>query len=108
MRIVPRLVILAVVLALNVVAVSPVSAARLPALPPPPGTILGQHTVQQGETLDCIGCAYSVDPNAIAQANHTTTIYPGQVLQILAVPWYNMPAGRICASQPTVTLPSGW
>ena len=78
MRIVPRLVILAVVLALSVVAVSPASAASLPALPPPSGTILGVHTVQSAETLDRIGRAYAVDPNPIAQTTYVTTTILGQ------------------------------
>ena len=106
MRIVPRLAILAVVLALSVVAVSPAAAASLPALPPPPGTILGVHTVKSGETLDCIGRAYSVDPNAIAQANYVTTIVTGQQLSIPAVPWYNIPAGTTCPAQ--FQVPAGW
>jgi len=66
MRIVVRLAVLAAVLALSVGAVGPVSAAPSPALPPPPGTILGVHEVKTGETLDCIGRAYTVDPNACA------------------------------------------
>ena len=105
MRIVVRLAVLAAVLALSVGAVAPVAAAPSPALPPPPGTILGTHTVQQGQTLDCIGRAYSVDPNAIAQFNGTSSPAVGQKLNIPAVPGYNttVPA---CLAQ--FTVPAGW
>ena len=107
MRIVPHLVIFAVVLALSVVAVSPVLAAPSPALPPPPGTILGVHTVKSGETLDCIGRAYSVDPYAIAQVNGTSSPAVGQQVQIPAVPWFNIPPGGTpCPQQ--FTPPAGW
>lgn len=109
MRIVVRLVVLTAVLALSVVAVAPAAAAPMPALPPPSGatgTILGVHTVQAGETLDCIGRAYSVDPNAIAQANGTATPVAGQKLNIPAVPWYNIPAGTTCTAQ--FQVPAGW
>ena len=64
-------------------------AAPSPALPPQPGTILGVHEVKTGETLDCIGRAYSVDPNAIAQVNGTSSPAVGQKLNIPAVAWYN-------------------
>jgi LysM repeat protein len=108
MRIVVRLVVLTVVLALSVVAVAPAAAAPLPAPPPQSatGTILGVHTVQQGETFDCIGRAYSVDPNAIAQANGTGSPVAGQKLNIPAVPWYNIPAGTPCPAQ--FQVPAGW
>ena len=93
MRVVVRLLVLTAVLALSVGAVAPVLAAPSPALPPPPGTILGTHTVQQGQTLDCIGRAYSVDPNAIAQVNGGAGVVVGQKLNIPAVPWFNIPPG---------------
>ncbi len=105
MRIVVRLAVLTAVLALSVGAVGPVSAAPSPALPPPPGTILGQHTVMAGETLDCIGRAYKVDPNAIAQVNGTSSPAVGQKLNIPAVPWFNIPAGTTCTAQFT---PTNW
>jgi LysM repeat protein len=107
MRIVVRLAVLAAVLALSVGAVAPVAAAPSPALPPPPGTILGVHTVQQGQTLDCIGRAYSVDPNAIAQVNGTSSPGAGQKLNIPAVAWYNIPpGGTTCPAQ--FQVPAGW
>ena len=107
MRIVVRLAVLTAVLALSVGAVGPVSAAPSPALPPPPGTILGTHTVQQGQTLDCIGRAYSVDPNAIAQVNGTSNPATGKVLNIPAVAWYNIPpGGAVCPAQ--FQVPAGW
>jgi LysM repeat protein len=106
MRIVVRLVVLTAVLALSVVAVAPAAAAPSPALPPPPGTILGQHTVKAGETLDCIGRAYKVDPNAIAQVNGTASPVTDQKLNIPAVAWYNIPAGTTCTAQ--FAVPAGW
>jgi LysM repeat protein len=109
MRIVVRLVVLTAVLALSVVAIAPAAAAPMPALPPPSGaavTILGVHTVQAGETLDCIGRAYKVDPNAIAQVNGTGSPAAGQKLNIPAVPWYNIPAGTTCTAQ--FQVPAGW
>ena len=112
MRVVVRLVVLTMVLAMSVVAVAPVVAAPAsapaPALPPPPNTFLGSHTVQAGETLDCIGRAYSVDPNAIAQVNGTSTPAQGQVLKIPAVPWFNIPAGTTCASRGTGRMDGMW
>ena len=106
MKVVVRLVVLTAVLALSVVAVAPAAAAPSPALPPPPGTVLGQHTVMAGETLDCIGRAYKVDPNAIAQVNGTSSPAAGQKLNIPAVAWYNIPAGTTCTAQ--FTVPAGW
>jgi LysM repeat protein len=105
MRIVVRLVVLTAVLALSVVAVAPAAAAPS-ALPPQPGTILGQHTVVAGDTLDCIGRAYKVDPNAIAQVNGTSSPAAGQKLNIPAVAWYNIPTGTTCTAQ--FTVPAGW
>ncbi len=97
MKVVVRLVVLTAVLALSVVAVAPAAAAPL-ALPPQPGSILGVHMVQAGETLASIGCAYKVDPNAIAQMNGTASPAVGQKLNIPAVLWVNMPAGQACAA----------
>jgi LysM repeat protein len=106
MKVVVRLVVLTAVLALSVVAVAPAAAAPS-ALPPQPGTILGTHTVQQGQTLDCIGRAYSVEPNAIAQVNGTSNPPAGQVLNIPAVPWFNIPpGGAVCPAQ--FQVPAGW
>jgi LysM repeat protein len=113
MKNVPRLAVLVVVLAMSVVAALPASAApdRAPDLQ---YQVIGQHTVKQGEWLYCIGRAYQVSPWAIAEQNHIPWpywVYPNQVLQIPAVPWYNIPAGQTCAPQftaptwPTPTPP---
>jgi LysM repeat protein len=101
MKNVPRLAVLVVVLAMSVVAALPASAApdRAPDLQ---YQVIGQHTVKQGEWLYCIGRAYQVSPWAIAEQNHIPWpywVYPNQVLQIPAVPWYNIPAGQTCAPQ---------
>lgn len=67
---------------------------------PTPG-ILGQHTVQSGENLYCIGRAYGVDPAAIASTNgivNPNLIYAGMVLDIPNVP-KTLPAGRVCPAQ---------
>lgn len=68
---------------------------------PPPEDILGEHTVQPGETLYCIARAYGVDPVAIATTNgivNPNLIYPGTVLAIPDVP-KTLPAGRVCPRQ---------
>lgn len=81
-----------------------------PPYPPvPPAPILGIHVVQQGEWLYCIGRAYSVSPWAIAMVNYVPWpywIYVGQVLQIPAVPWYNIPPGPVCQPQFSVPVPT--
>lgn len=68
---------------------------------PPPGNILGYHTVQPGETLYCIGRAYGVDPYAIASQNNIlnpSLIHAGNVLAIPNAP-RALPAGRVCPAQ---------
>jgi LysM repeat protein len=68
---------------------------------PPPGGILGYHTVRGGETLFCIGRAYGVDPFAIASQNgivNPNVITVGAVLAIPNVP-KSLPAGRVCPRQ---------
>ncbi|MEK7323849.1 MAG: LysM peptidoglycan-binding domain-containing protein, partial [Chloroflexota bacterium] len=77
-----------------------------PTLPPvtvaPSVPILGRHTLESGETLFCIGRAYGVLPNAIAQANNInlgTEVQFGQVLAIPAVQWVNIPPGPVCPPQ---------
>jgi LysM repeat protein len=106
MKIVPRIVVLVVVLAMSVMVVAvPVSAAPNAQFPNP----LGTHTVQQGEWIYCIARAYKVTPWSIASANAIPWpywVYPGQVLQIPADPWYNIPAGQTC--NPQFTPPAGW
>lgn len=104
MKIVPRIVVLVVVLALCVM-VLPVSAAPSAQFPNP----LGTHTVKQGEWIYCIARAYKVSPWSIATANGIPWpywVYPGQVLSIPADPWYNIPAGQTCAAQ--FQTPVGW
>jgi len=70
-----------------------------PTLPPPVYTIIAYWTVQPGQTLYCIGRYYKVSPWAIASANRIPWpyyIYPGQVIAIPNVPWYNIPPGPVC------------
>ncbi len=70
-----------------------------PTLPPPVYTIIAYWTVQPGQTLYCIGRYYRVSPWAIASANRIPWpyyVYPGQVLAIPNVPWYNIPPGPVC------------
>jgi LysM repeat protein len=72
--------------------------------PAPLPAILGTHIVKPGESLYCIGRAYSVSPWAIATypTNHIAwpyTIYPSQTLQIPDVRWYNIPTGPVCVAQ---------
>ena len=74
----------------------------VPFTPLPPAPIIGQHIVQPGDTIFCIGRGYGVLPAAIAQANglnQTFFISTGQVLQIPAVQWYPIPDGPVCAPQ---------
>ncbi len=85
-----------------------------PTLPPPPVyQIIGYWSVQPGQTLYCIGRYYQVSPWAIASANRIPWpyyIYPGQVLAIPNVPWYNIPPGPVCypgVPGATPTPPSG-
>jgi LysM repeat protein len=78
------------------------SATVPTATPAPSSSRLGQHIVQRGETLFCIGRAYGVWPTAIAQANRLVfpfRITPGQVLDIPSVQWVVIPPGPVCAAQ---------
>jgi LysM repeat protein len=64
--------------------------------------ILGQHVVQGGETLNCIGRGYGVLPSAIAQVNGLTTassLTVGQTLAIPDVQWVDISIGPVCAPQ---------
>lgn len=67
----------------------------------PAFVILGQHTVQRGETLNCIGRGYGVLVPAIQQANGLTStdISAGQVLRIPAAQWTNITPGPTCGTQ---------
>jgi LysM repeat protein len=70
-----------------------------PAPPQPVYPVVAYWTVQPGQTLYCIGRYYKVSPWAIASANRIPWpyfVYPGQVLAIPNVPWYNIPPGPIC------------
>ncbi len=63
---------------------------------------IGQHVVQNGETFYCIGRVYGVIPGAIAGANGlglSALLTPGQVLNIPAEQWLNIPSGPVCAAQ---------
>ena len=112
MRIIPRVVVVVVMLAMSIMLVLPVFAAPGSMASSPLSVApasLGTHTVKQGEWLYCIGRAYQVSPWAIASANGVPWpywVYPGQALAIPDTPWYNIPAGQTCATQ--FTPPSGW
>lgn len=72
--------------------------------------ILGQHIVQTGETLYCIGRGYGVVPSAIAEVNSLsafTFVFSGQVLKIPAVQWSPIPPGPVCARQFTSPFTGG-
>ncbi len=67
-----------------------------------PSGLLGRHTVQAGETIYCIGRAYGVRPEAIAEANQLQApyaIFAGDVLAIPPAPWINVPGGAECKAQ---------
>ena len=73
-----------------------------PITPIPAVPILGRHIVKVGETVYCIGRAYGVRPDAVAQINglvHPYPVVPGQVLSIPAVPWAVVPPGPVCNRQ---------
>ena len=104
MRILPRLVVIVAVLAVSVVAVSPVSAARLPAnndlntalAPaawPPPSGCYTYYRVQWGNTLSGIAVYYRTSVWALMAANpsiwNPNIIYAGQVL---CIPYPTYPA----------------
>jgi LysM repeat protein len=78
----------------------------------PPATLLGQHVVQRGENLFCIGRGYGVLPNAIAQVNGLSAPFalsPGQILRIPAVRWDRLISGPVCTPQfssPFAALPT--
>ena len=85
-----------------------------PVTPAPPYPVIGNHTVQYGETLECIGRAYQVLPKAIAEQNGLSPsqqLQPNTVLQIPNAPWFDIPPGLVCQQQftppvmPTVTPP---
>jgi LysM repeat protein len=78
------------------------TATLAPVTAPPPVPILGRHTLRPGETLFCIGRAYGVLPNAIAQANGIGaggSLRAGQTITIPAVQWRNIPPGPVCPPQ---------
>ena len=73
---------------------------------------LGLHIVQNGETLYCLGRAYGVPPQAIAEFNELAPdakLLIGQELKIPAVQWSAIPPGPICTPQlesPYSTVPA--
>lgn len=70
--------------------------------PAPPVSILGRHTVHQGEYLYCIARGYGVPPQAIARANqleNPARLRAGQVLVIPDQAWRTIPSGAVCAAQ---------
>lgn len=78
-----------------------VARGSLPDNTPTPAMI-GQHHVQPGDTIYCVGRAYGVYPKAIAQMNNLDTfalLLPGQILNIPAVQWITMTAGPVCTAQ---------
>ncbi len=72
---------------------------------------LGLHVVQSGETLYCLGRAYGVPPQAIAEFNQLAPdakLLIGQELKIPAVQWSAIPPGLVCTPQlesPYSTVP---
>ncbi len=88
----------AIVLASPSPSRTPTATARLATAAP----LLGRHSVRAGETLFCIGRAYTVLPAAIAQANELvdpSLLITGQTLSIPAVRWVNVIPGPVCAAQ---------
>jgi LysM repeat protein len=84
------------------ICVAPVPPLPPPPPPPPAYSILGYHTVKPGETLYCIGRGYQISPWAIAGVNYIPWpyyVYVNQRLAIPNAPWYNVPAGPVCAPQ---------
>jgi hypothetical protein len=64
--------------------------------------VLGKHHVAEGETLTCIGRGYKVLPEAIASFNQidpASDLEIGQVLEIPAIIWTNIPPGPACLKQ---------
>jgi LysM repeat protein len=116
MKHVSRLSLVVAVVLFSVMTVLPAAAQGQPPVAQAAVVypVLGNHTVQYGESLYCIGRAYQVSPWAIAQQNMIPwpyRIFPGTVLQIPNVQWYNIPTGPVCVAQftpppqPTVTPP---
>jgi len=78
MRLIIRLVLTALALALSVAATAGLASAA----PLEGSSTLGLHTVRTGETLYCIGSAYGVQPWAIAAQNgigQASKLYVGQM-----------------------------
>ncbi len=106
MKVVVRLVVLTAVMAWSVVAVASAAppaqiAAQTSTVPSgggaqtvTPTTIMGVHTVLQGEWIYCIARAYKVNPMAIAQASGI----PGPYGPAYGYGWYPHPTpyGSTC------------
>ncbi|MBN1886658.1 MAG: LysM peptidoglycan-binding domain-containing protein [Thermoflexales bacterium] len=85
------------------------TATRTPTPVTPTGTSLtlalddlGVHIVLQGETLFCLGRAYGISPWAIARRNSLASpnaLSAGQILNIPAEKWDNIPPGLACPRQ---------
>jgi LysM repeat protein len=85
-----------------VCVVSLTLSAALPVWGATDAPIVGEHVVQKGETLYCIGRGYGVVPSAIAEANGLSAfafLSVGQVLKIPAVQWSPIPPGLVCVGQ---------
>ncbi|MBI3243099.1 MAG: LysM peptidoglycan-binding domain-containing protein [Chloroflexi bacterium] len=83
-------------------SIGPTPTQTAPPTATPTPILIGQHIVNGGDTLYCVGRAYGVQPNAIAQANSLVspfTLHRGQVLKIPTVLWPVIPPGPICAQQ---------
>ncbi len=100
-----RFAVLAVVcaLSLGLSAFIPIAYSATPA------PVVGEHVVQKGETLYCLGRGYGVVPSAIAAANGLSAfahLLVGQVLKIPAVQWVGIPPGPVCVPQFPPPFPS--
>jgi LysM repeat protein len=85
-------------------SLTPLSTATALVLrtPVPSAPIIGTHIVRGGETLFCIGRAYGVLPNAIAQVNGLAAPFNlvlDQALRIPANQWVDIAPGPVCPPQ---------
>ncbi len=100
-----RFAVLAVVCALSLGLSAPIPVAHSAT----PAPVVGEHIVQKGETLYCLGRGYGVVPSAIAAANGLSAnarLSIGQVLLIPAVQWVSIPPGPVCVPQFSSPFPS--
>jgi hypothetical protein len=89
--------------------VNPMAIAQASGIPGPygPSGWYGQGW-HGGTCPGCGGCAgtYGWCGGYYPYYSPWNYVWPGQVLQIPAVPWYNIPAGPTCAAQ--FQPPAGW